>query len=315
MILRTIVTSVLIGALLSACSGGSSGSNASGSALPQTGGQASGMISISAPANNASSSVRKRPQYISNGATNAYYSVDTGAAIAMTCTGSGPISCSASFTVSAGVSHNFNAEVYDTTNNVILAEGQTSETLSAGNGNSVTLTLAGVATNVVFPSVNCAGTISTCGGTPGTSTGVAVTDFDSNNITSAPTYFDDGTLTITGVTETPYNGYCGGGCDNDTLTIGGMSTLSVVNGTGYYPWLATCNDANSQFYVTRITAQFPNGPNSGGPWISSGGKPYPPFGIGGALGVTYYTYLCDGSEHITEGAMGTITINSSGRHT
>ena len=137
----------------------------------------------------------------------------------MTCTPGIPYSCSASFTVSAGP-HNFNAEVYDTTHNKILAEGQdANQSVSAGNGNSVTITLAGVATNVVFPMGTCGG--STCWGAAGSSsTGVAVTDFDSANITSIPTYFDDGTLTITGVTESPYNGSCGS-CDDDTVTIAG----------------------------------------------------------------------------------------------
>jgi hypothetical protein len=301
MILRTVVTSILIGTLLAACSGGSSSSSASSGTLPQAGTQASGTIKISIPASSASSSARKRPQYISNGANAAYYSVDTNAAQAMTCVGSNPISCTASFTVSAG-SHNFNAEVYDTTNNKILAEGQAaSQSVSAGNGNSVTITLAGVATNVVFPMGTCAG--STCGGTAGNSSGVAVTDFDSDNITSIPTYFDDGTLTITGVTESAYNGSCGS-CDDDTITISGGDSLSTVNNSGYYTWAATCNDDDSQFYVTSITAQYPNGPNSGDPWISTGGAAYP--SLLGGLSVTYYTYLCDGSEHISVGAMGTI---------
>ncbi len=261
MILRTIVTSVTIGALLAACSGGSSSSNASSGTLPPSMTQASGTIKISVPASNTSSSAGKRPAYISNGATNAYYSVDTGAAQAMTCAGSNPISCTASFTVSAA-SHNFNAEVYDATNNKILAEGQAAnQSVSAGSGNSVSITLAGVATNVVFPMGTCAS--STCWGAAGdSSTGVAVTDFDSNNITSIPTYFDDGTLRITGVTESAYNGSCGS-CDDDTITIAGGNSLSIVNNSGYYAWAATCDDPNSQFYVTSITAQYPNGPNSG----------------------------------------------------
>ena len=315
MTLRTIVPSLLIGALLASCSGGGSTSSAPSSALPQTQGPASGTISISVPASNASSNAGKRPQYISSAATNAYYSIDTGPSQGMTCSGGPPVSCSAAFTVSAGT-HTFNAEIWENHNYVILAEGQATASVSAGSGNAIAITLAGVAATVVFPSVNCAG--STCNGGGTALSGVAVTDFDGVNITTPPAFFDDGTLTITGVTESPYNGNCSGLCRGDTVTFGGgSSTLSAVSGTGYYAWAATCNDANSQFYVTSITAQYPNGPNSGAPYIPPGGPPggasYPPIGSG--LSVTYYTYLCDGNENISQGALGTVTINSSGRHT
>jgi hypothetical protein len=283
--LRIQITLAIATAFLAACSGG--GGSSTPQQQPLT--TASGVVMI-AP-NIGTSSISRRPEFISPAATAAWYSIDMGTPLPMNCSGS-PITCTASWGPIPAGSHSFSAEINDTTHNVTLAEGGQLINVNAGNGDLATVTLNGVVQYITFPSVTCSG--STCSGANGnSSTGYTVADFDGDVITPPETTLDNGHFVKT-VSET------GGSADTISLPIPGGSYT-------YLAWTATCNDPNSSFHIGSLTMTTPLGPYNGdSPLISPPGVTYPT----AAPQVVYYTYLCDASDNISEGAQGTVNIQS-----
>jgi hypothetical protein len=199
--MRNILPALVGVALLAGCGGGGSTGPSSQSALPAaastaTGLPASGTITIVGAGGAGTSSLTRKPEFISAGTTHAAVFVDaiaTAAGQTATCT---PASCVIAYTTSSGT-HTLNAETDGS--GKVLSEGTTgSQTIVAGPGNNFTITMNGVAAQ--FSWVANTGSAPASPAQPTSITANwAVADATANVITNAPAagaIFDGGTITF-----------------------------------------------------------------------------------------------------------------------
>jgi hypothetical protein len=237
---------VILAAALAACSGGGGGAGTTSPQLP-SGLPASGTLTITGPQSTASSLARK-PLYISSATNHAALFIDAITAAAgssSACT----TGCTIPFSTTSGT-HTFNAEI-DNGSHVVLAEGTSGpQTVVAGPGNSVTITLNGAAAEFAWVANTAA-----LPSAPAQPTSIvanwAVADSSAVQITNAPTgsaTFDGGTITFA---VSIASGNLSGSSPTFTPT-----TLAHPDGNGGdYSFTAACNGAagTGTFNVTATS--------------------------------------------------------------
>lgn len=249
------------------CSG--AGSNGTSLAPATTVQQVSGTLTIGTPAQSGTSSLTRRPDYVSAATTHAYIFINgslTPNNASSTCTGTGTSGatgttfCTISWTTSVAVPASYTFQV-ETDNGVnVLAEGAATEALVAGNNTLGTLTLNGVVANATFATTSCvagtAGSVAgTCNGTVTLSdaaldaitfTGTTTVPTAGNSPTTG-TVYDNGAVTfaasaasglVIGTAQTsPPNVFSS--FASNTLTASGVST------TGIYTYEVQCATATT----------------------------------------------------------------------
>jgi hypothetical protein len=163
---RAMLFAGVLCAVAAGCGGGGGGSSIVSGILPHGGSTASGTtatailrIVIPAPGPTLLSSVRRQPQYISASTSQLAYSIDgtsqTPVSLSTSnpdCSGS-PLSCSVPFNVAPGT-HTFSFILEDSGGTPLSAASNISYTLTAGQTNTLSITLGGVPANVVMQTVS-----------------------------------------------------------------------------------------------------------------------------------------------------------------
>ncbi len=182
--LRMSCALALLALTLTACGGGGGGGSVAATATQQVTGT---LPIVTAQALTLANHLRK-PAYVSGSTTNARLFINGGASAAnatTTCSGAGTSGtgtfCTITWATSLAVpaSYTFAVETDDGTN--VLAEGEGTYAIVAGNNSLSALTLNGVVAKASFVTNSCVA--GTAGVTPGTCTGtVTLEDFDGNTI-------------------------------------------------------------------------------------------------------------------------------------
>jgi hypothetical protein len=225
---RIIPGFVVLALTFAGCSGG--GSNGTSLAPSTNVQQVSGTLTIGTPSQSGTSSLVRRPDYVSAATTHAYIFINgslTPNNASSTCTGTGTSGatgttfCTIAWTTSVAVpaSYTFQVETDNGTN--VLAEGAASEALIAGVNTLGTLTLNGVVANASFATTSCVA------GTAGTVAGTC-----SGNVTLSDAATD--AITFTGTTAVPTAGNSpttGTVYDNGAVTFAASTASGLVTGT------------------------------------------------------------------------------------
>lgn len=250
--MRKILPALVGVALLAGCGGGGSTGPSSQSALPAagstaTGLPASGTITIVGGGAAGTSSLTRKPLFISAGTSHAAVFVDAITAVAGQTSSCTPASCVIAYTTSSGT-HTLSAETDN--GSKVLAEGTTgSQTIVAGPGNNFTITMNGAAAQ--FSWVSNTGSAPVPPAQPTSITANwAVADATANVITNAPAaaaVFDGGTITFAVAVA---------GLTGATPTFA-PTTLAAPNAVGNnYSFTANCNGATGTgtFTITATIA-------------------------------------------------------------
>jgi hypothetical protein len=237
---RTMPLILIATAMLAGCAGGG---GTSGAPPAQAGLPASGLLTITGPP--STSSLARRPQFISSATAHAAIFIDSVTTAAGTST-SCSSGCVIPYTTTAGT-HTLRAEI-DNSSHVVLGEGTTgAQTIVAGSGNNFTMTVNGAAAEFTW--------IANTGSSPASpaqptsiTANWAVADSSAVVITDAPgsATFDGGTITF-GVTVSGLTG------STPTFT---PTTLTHPDASGNdYSFTASCNGATGTgtFSVTATS--------------------------------------------------------------
>lgn len=265
---------IAIALLLGGCSSGGSGGSslAPGAATVQPSvQQVSGTLTIGTPpATSGTSSLARKPEYVSASTTHAYIFINGSSTPANTSSTCGPASgtsgvtattyCTISWSTALAVPATYNFQVETDNGTKVLAEGSIQEALVAGVNTLGTLTLNGVVNNATFTTSSCvpgsAGvTAGTCSGTVSLSSNAldAIT-YNGSLLTvngglnpTTGTVFDNGSVTfaastanglVTGTAQT-VGTYVYSTFAANTLTVSGVST------TGTYTFAVKCATAST----------------------------------------------------------------------